>query len=88
MPFAASIKSITKQELEIEPLFESLAKNIATAVRLEQVDHERYLDVLYKMNELCAFKTKDGASFQAKISGVSPDGKLIVTHENGDRKLY
>ena len=88
LPFAASIKSITKQNLEIEPLFESLAKNIATAVRLEQVDHKRYLDVLYKMNELCAFKAKDGTSFQGKISGVSTDGKLLVTHDNGDRKLY
>jgi biotin-(acetyl-CoA carboxylase) ligase len=88
LPFATSIKAIIKQDLEIEPLFESLAKNIVTAVGLEQVDHGRYLDVLYKMNELCAFKTKEGTSFQGKISGVSTDGKLIVTHVNGDRKLY
>ena len=88
LPFAASIKSVTKQELEIGPLFESLAKNIAAAVRSEQIDHERYLSVLYKINETCTFKTKDGSSFKGKITGVSPDGKLVVIHENGDSKSY
>ncbi|MFL2575599.1 MAG: biotin--[acetyl-CoA-carboxylase] ligase [Flavobacteriaceae bacterium] len=88
LPFAASIKSSTKQNHEIGPLFESLAKNITAAVRSDQVDHERYLSVLYKINEMCAFKTKDGASFQGKITGVSPDGKLVVVNENGDTNAY
>ena len=88
LPFAASIKSITKQDHAIGPLFELLAKNIVAAVRDEQVDHERYLSMLYKINEMCAFKTIDGSSFQAKISGISSDGKLIVTHENGKRDFY
>jgi BirA family biotin operon repressor/biotin-[acetyl-CoA-carboxylase] ligase len=88
LPFAASIKSITKQNHETGPLFESLAKNITASVRSDQVDHERFLSVLYKINEICAFKTKDGASFQGKIKGVSPDGKLVVVHENGDTNYY
>jgi BirA family biotin operon repressor/biotin-[acetyl-CoA-carboxylase] ligase len=88
LPFADSIKSVTKQEHEIGPLFESLAKNIAAAVRSDQVDHERYLAVLYKINEMCAFKTNDGFSFKGKIIGVSPDGKLVIIHDNGDNKFY
>jgi BirA family biotin operon repressor/biotin-[acetyl-CoA-carboxylase] ligase len=88
LPFAASIKSVTKQSQEIGTLFELLAKNIAAAVRSDQVDHERYLAVLYKINEMCAFKTNDGFSFEGKIIGVSPDGKLVITDENGDSNSY
>ena len=40
------------------------------------------------INNPTPFKTKDGTYFQGKISGVSTDGKLLVTHDNGDRKLY
>jgi biotin-(acetyl-CoA carboxylase) ligase len=69
-------------------LFELLAKNITAAVRSDQVDHERYLAVLYKINEICAFKTNDGFSFEGKIIGVSPDGKLVITDENGDSNSY
>ena len=88
LPFAASIKSITKQTHDIGPLFESLAKNIVSVVHSAQVDHERYLSILYKINEMCDFKMKDGPSFKGTISGVSTNGKLVVAHENGERKSY
>jgi BirA family biotin operon repressor/biotin-[acetyl-CoA-carboxylase] ligase len=88
LPFAASIKSLTKQKHEIGPLFELIAKNITAAILSDQIDHDRYLRVLYKINEMCDFNTIDGSSFQGKIRGVSPEGKLIVVHENGDSKSY
>lgn len=88
LPFASSIKNLTKQTLIVETLFESLAKNIVAAVQSEHVDHQRYLDFLYQINKTCSFTSKDGGSFKATIKGVSEEGKIKLLHDNGLEIAY
>ena len=88
LPFASSIKNLTKQTIVVETLFESFVKNIVAAVQSEQVNHQRYLESLYKINKTCLFTSKDGTSFTATIKGITEEGKLKLLHENGSEVAY
>ena len=88
LPCASSIRKATGKTHALEPLFETLAANIESAVRASNTDNSRYLDALFKLNQACGFEKLDGTSFSATIMGVADDGKLRLKHSDGTTENF
>lgn len=88
LPCASSLRKVTGKTHVIDPLFESLVKNIESNVRASSTDNSRYLDVLFGFNKLCSFKKQDGTYFVATLVGVDEGGKLMLKHEDETTELF
>lgn len=88
LPCATSLARVTGKSYDVESLFEDLANNIEQSIRANLTDNDRYLSVLYGVNERCSFEKKDGTSFIAKVSGVAKDGRLILQHTDGTKEFF
>lgn len=88
LPCASSLRKATGNPHGIQPLFESLVKNVESTVRAKTTDNSRYLDVLFGFNKICSFERQDGTSFVATVVGVDEDGKLILKYEDETTELF
>ena len=88
LPCATSLRNVTGETYAIEPLFETLAKNIEHSVRAPITENKRYLTSLYGLNEVCEFERKDGTPFLATLTDVAQDGKLVVEHSDGTQECF
>ncbi len=78
----SSLKKITKQEWDLEELLASICKNIETRyLQLKnnqlQTLQQDYMNALYRADEEHWYR-KDGKKFKAKITGLNPEGKLML----------
>jgi len=87
-----SFKLVNNKENDINRVLEYLLycfdgyyKRIIDPDSKLQNEFDNYL---YRKNEMSNFKTKDEDQFKAKIKGTSPEGKLILTLENGREKSF
>lgn len=87
LPFATSMKLITKDNFDLDLLLNKIIEAIIRNVELlytKQFDllDEFYLEKLYRLNVFSVYKDKLGNQFRGKIIGVAKDGKLQVKLEN------
>ena len=92
IPNALSLKNITGIDYNIENELHLLLNFIFEKYKLlspdnfNQIDKE-YLQNLYKINITAKFKDKYGI-FKGKITGTTPEGKLIIKTTGGDIRYY
>ncbi|GIM58973.1 biotin--[acetyl-CoA-carboxylase] ligase [Capnocytophaga canimorsus] len=87
LPKASSLKKITGLTYEIEPLMQSILKNLeAHLAKVEQLSFESvyplYKRHLFRINQVSAFRPHSGNDFSGIIRGVLPSGKLVVQNED------
>ena len=87
-----SFKLVNNKETDINRILEYLLycfdgyyKQIVDPNSKLQNEFDNYL---YRKNEMSNFKTKNENKFKAKIKGTSPEGKLILTLENGRERSF
>lgn len=85
---ASSIKNILSKEIDINTLLDIILNKLQLNIDILnrekfQLLEERYINVLYKKNIPCMFKTAQNVLFMGKIIGVSPLGKLQIELEDG-----
>lgn len=88
LPCATSLATVTGKSYAVESLFEELAKKIEQSIRTDTTDDDRYLSVLYGVNESCFFEKKDGNHFTATVKGVAKDGRLILQYPDGTKEAF
>ena len=55
---------------------------------MQNVLHERYNSLLYRLNEYHIYALPSGEQFEAKILGTAPSGALRLEDEAGKTKDY
>ena len=88
LPRAASLRMVTGEEVDREPLLLELRKVILEELeRLAQfgvgIYRRRYEGELYGMGETMRFRLPGGEAFRAEILGVGSRGKLQLRREDG-----
>lgn len=83
LPCATSIHISKNVDVEIEPLFESLANQIETNLQLNPLDDDLYNNLLYGYNKIVSFTRPDASVFSARIKGISKNGQLQLMHSDG-----
>ncbi len=89
---AASFKSFTGKDYTIFECLNNLCKNIEVRyLQLKSSKYEiinsDYLKSLFAFNEIRKYKAGE-EMFMAKISGISPEGKLILETISGETRMY
>jgi BirA family transcriptional regulator, biotin operon repressor / biotin---[acetyl-CoA-carboxylase] ligase len=83
---AVSLKQVSQQEFDLLDVIKRLCKHVEyNYLQLKANKHEalnqRYLQLLYGLNELKQFETASGI-FKGIIRNVEPSGKLMVENES------
>jgi len=55
---------------------------------MQNVLHERYNSLLYRLNECHTYALPSGERFEAKILGTAPSGALRLENRQGEIKDY
>ena len=55
---------------------------------MQNLLHERYNSLLYRLNEWHTYALPSGERFSAKILGTAPNGALRLEDEKGQAKDY
>ena len=55
---------------------------------MQNLLHERYNSLLYRLNELHTYALPSGERFSAKILGTAPNGALCLEDTEGKTKDY
>ncbi len=88
-PNATSLALETGKTYDLYQLTERLCLSLEQRyVKLKnsadyQSIRDAYLDHLYRFDELAPFRRADGSTFQGKITGITPDGKLAIISDYG-----
>ena len=88
-PNATSLRLETGLTFELEELMQQVRDAILSKPEKgnpEEIMME-YGELLYKIGEVQQFRSAGGESFSGKISGVLPDGRLVLETESGTRLL-
>lgn len=90
-PNPVSMKQITGKEYDLDSLLENLADRLFEQYKLLQSQpgelSARYFSRLYRSNGFFSFWDQNG-EFAAKITGVKPEGNLVLTTESGEERSY
>jgi BirA family biotin operon repressor/biotin-[acetyl-CoA-carboxylase] ligase len=92
LPKAASLKSITGKDFDLEVLLKKLSTEIESKVfdyknrKIEEV-LEKYHQHLFRMGKVSDFELSSGEKIQGEIIGVSEEGKLLVDTEKGKKEF-
>jgi BirA family biotin operon repressor/biotin-[acetyl-CoA-carboxylase] ligase len=87
-----SFKLISNKKNDINRVLEYLLFRFSTYY--DQIDepnsnlHKEFDSHLYGKDELRIFKSSEDTGFQAKITGTTVDGKLILSLENGEVRTF
>ena len=87
LPNPTSLKLETGLSFDLLPLVEILCNCLE--IRYLQLKTspksltEHYLQNLYFFGEMADFVTRDGTFFSGKITGIRPDGRLVISQKNG-----
>ena len=90
---AASLKTLTHQDYDLDALLLELMKHLKKSIVLVlekkyvQLETE-YLKELYKINKPAMFKDRNTTVFMGKIIGVSNSGKLLLELEDETIKEF
>lgn len=88
-----SLKIIKNESLDLKDCIEKLCSFIEVrylqlkAFNFSRIDCD-YEKKLFRFNQWNNFKNNEGNLFNAKIVGISKEGKLILEKKNGDTKEY
>ena len=92
LPNPVSMAQLLGRELKAEEVLhcflKHLQRNYASLREMQNVLHERYNSLLYRLNEWHTYALPSGERFQAKILGTAPNGALRLEDENGKAKDY
>ena len=93
LPKVSSLKLLTGKTFNLDQLlgeFQSVLKH--TFLELDEkgavVMQEKYENVLFRKDKPSTFKDNDGNLFMGFIQGVSNEGRLVVTIEDGIKKEF
>ncbi|MEN8119915.1 MAG: biotin--[acetyl-CoA-carboxylase] ligase [Bacteroidota bacterium] len=92
IPNPVSLTMLTKKEYNINELLGSLIELINTWYNkllvgdTKEIDNE-YINRLFRFNQVHNY-IAEGATIEAKITGINQDGKLMVKTKNGDLKTF
>lgn len=92
LPKAASLKSISGKDFELESLLKKLSAEIESSV-LNSINREMeevlktYNQYLFRRGELSDFEFPSGEVSAGRIHGVSNEGKLVVETEKGEKEF-
>ena len=93
LPKAASLKTITGKDFDVENVMNSVIKNLekklksleSISVKNILIDYEKHL---FRRNKVSTFQLPSGKFLTGIIKGVSATGLLKLEEEEGDIKLY
>ena len=92
LPNPVSMAQLLGRELDAEEVLhcflKHLQRNYATLREMQNVLHERYNSLLYRLNEYHTYALPVGEKFSAKILGTAPNGALRLEDRNGKTKDY
>ena len=99
LPNPVSMAQLLGRELDAEEVLHRflkyLQRNYATLremqnakCKMQNVLHERYNSLLYRLNEYHTYALPSGERFRAKILGTAPNGALRLEDEKGTIKDY
>lgn len=92
LPNAASLKSISGKDFELESLLPHLSAEIESSV-LNCIDSsmeeilKKYHHHLFRKGEFSDFELPSGEVFSGLIIGVSHEGKLVIDTQNGKKEF-
>ena len=92
IPNPVSMAQLLGKELNAEEVLQCLLKHLQEnyeALReMQNLLHERYNSLLYRLNEYHTYALPSGERFSAKILGTAPNGALRLEDEKGQAKDY
>ena len=92
LPNPVSMAQLLGKELNAEEVLQCFLKHLQEnyeALReMQNLLHERYNSLLYRLNELHTYALPSGERFSAKILGTAPNGALRLEDEKGQAKDY
>ena len=99
LPNPVSMAQLLGKELNVNEVLQSflmhLQRNYATLremqnakCEIQNVLHERYNSLLYRLNEWHTYALPSGERFDAKILGTASNGALCLENKNGKFKDY
>ncbi|TNF39617.1 MAG: biotin--[acetyl-CoA-carboxylase] ligase [Cytophagales bacterium] len=91
-PKACSLSSLTGSNYDLEELFKLLIAQLEQGyIALKKGKHkeirEKYLSYLFRLGEWASFLVRS-KEIRAKITGISPEGKLVIENEIGEREEF
>jgi BirA family transcriptional regulator, biotin operon repressor / biotin---[acetyl-CoA-carboxylase] ligase len=92
LPNPISLAQITGKYYNVDDIFNKLLIKLEAELNILQMGEEsalfnRFAQLLYKKGEWSNFLI-DGNSMRGRIEGIFPDGRLILTMENGETKNF
>ena len=92
LPNPVSMAQLLGKELNAEEVLQCFLKHLQEnyeALReMQNLLHERYNSLLYRLNELRTYALPSGERFSAKILGTAPNGALRLEDTEGKTKDY
>ncbi|MBR6655930.1 MAG: biotin--[Alistipes sp.] len=99
LPNPVSMAQLLGRELNVNEVLQSflmhLQRNYETLremqnakCKIQNVLHERYNSLLYRLNEWHTYALPSGERFEAKILGTASNGALCLENKNGKFKDY
>jgi BirA family transcriptional regulator, biotin operon repressor / biotin---[acetyl-CoA-carboxylase] ligase len=87
LPKPVSLKTLTNRDYPLKILAEKLQASVMSRYKMIQNGKflqikQDYMESLYLYNKTSDFKTSLGEVFTGKISGVSDDGKLLISDKD------
>jgi BirA family biotin operon repressor/biotin-[acetyl-CoA-carboxylase] ligase len=88
LPQASSLALICGETIDKDALLKQIVSEIEEKIkswkRNAQSLREMYTNLLFKKNEKMVFQDSDLLFFNGVIRGITPLGRLIIEHENGN----
>lgn len=88
LPQASSLALIAGMTIEKEALLEQIVNEIQENINSWKLNvqflRDRYTNLLFKKDEKMVFQGSEGLFFNGAIQGITPLGRLVIEHENGD----
>ena len=92
LPQASSLALISQATIDRDVLLENIViaiqENIKSWKLNAQLLTDRYINLLFKRDEKMVFQDSDQLFFNGLIRGITPIGRLIIEHENGNLLDY
>lgn len=88
LPQASSLALISRATIDKDDLLKQIASEIQENIKSWKLNaqdlSDRYTNLLYKKYEKMVFQDSDLLFFNGVIQGITPLGRLIIKHENGN----
>ena len=95
LPNPVSMAQLLDRELNTEEVLQCFLNCLQETYELlrkiknsQPVLHDRYNELLYRLNEYHTYALPSGEKFSAKILGTAPSGALRLENEDGSAKDY